>query len=217
MDDATLVATRRSLHAVAETLLAGPQHRRSGTIRLAISREGFRTWPTTGPPTVSVRGTALVIDDNAELVLPLLGTIGELATTSGLDLGAPEDVYDLVSAVAASDQLHVDEVAAGQIAAAFAIGDEALRVLAPQDDPILWPEHFDVSTTVGEIGYGVSPGDSLIAEPYAYVGPRQRRRGAFWNQPFGAATTVRELGGAQAVLDYFRRGQAQAAIDPTVD
>ncbi len=74
-----------------------------------------------------------------------------------------------------------------------------------------------MSTTVGEIGYGVSPGDSLIPQPYAYVAPWKRRRGSLWNQPFGAAATVRSLGGTQAVLDFFRRGQAQAANDPTID
>ena len=33
--------TRRSLHGVAELLLAGPQHRAHGTIRLRVTPGGF--------------------------------------------------------------------------------------------------------------------------------------------------------------------------------
>jgi hypothetical protein len=40
MDEHVLSATRRSLHAVAEQLLAGPQHREQGTIRLRVSPPG---------------------------------------------------------------------------------------------------------------------------------------------------------------------------------
>ncbi len=139
MDDSALVATRDSLHAVAETLLAGPQHRRSGTIRLAVSPGGFRTWPEAGPPVVSVRGIELVVDDTAELVHPLRGTIGELATAAGLDLGAPEGLYAIASPANPTDQLHVDADAAGQIAAALALGDQALRLLVPQVVPSCGP------------------------------------------------------------------------------
>jgi hypothetical protein len=43
LDDAdTYVRTRRQLHGVAEILIAEPQHRRNGTLRLAVSRLGFR-------------------------------------------------------------------------------------------------------------------------------------------------------------------------------
>ena len=41
MDEQVLSATRRSLHAVAEQLLAGPQHRAQGTIRLQVTPGGF--------------------------------------------------------------------------------------------------------------------------------------------------------------------------------
>jgi hypothetical protein len=40
MDEHMLTATRLSLHAVAEQLLAGPQHRTHGTIRLRITLAG---------------------------------------------------------------------------------------------------------------------------------------------------------------------------------
>jgi hypothetical protein len=43
MDTETVVRTRRALHAVAETLLAGPQYRTSGTIRSQACPGGFAT------------------------------------------------------------------------------------------------------------------------------------------------------------------------------
>jgi len=63
------------------------------------------------------------------------------------------------------------------------------------------------------VGYGVSPGDRFITEPYAYVSPPEPRTGEFWNQPFGAARTMRELddGYADAVLAFFLDGRRRAA------
>ena len=52
-----LAGTRASLHAVAELLLAGPQFRRSGTIRLRVLGEGFGT---VADPDLRVDGTDLI-------------------------------------------------------------------------------------------------------------------------------------------------------------
>ena len=41
MSDSAVVSTRRQLHAVAENLIAGPQYRAAGTIRLAVRADGF--------------------------------------------------------------------------------------------------------------------------------------------------------------------------------
>jgi hypothetical protein len=70
-------------------------------------------------------------------------------------------------------------------------------------EPVLWPEHFDLAVTVDEVNYGVSPGDTYLDEPYAYVGPWQARTGPFWNAPFGAARPLSELGDADAVAGFF--------------
>ena len=93
----------------------------------------------------------------------------------------------------------------------FAIGDAALRTLAPDQQPVLWPEHFDVAITLDEVNYGVSPGDTGIPEPYAYVGPWTPRTGDFWNTPFGAARPLTTLGDDRAVLAFFREGQQRAS------
>ena len=43
----TLTKTRLQLHGIAECLLAGPEHRATGEIALAVSPGGFAT--TAGP------------------------------------------------------------------------------------------------------------------------------------------------------------------------
>src|SRR5690349_15453235 len=53
-----LVPTRRALHGVAELLLAGPQYRATGTIRLLVTGTGFRTLRE---PVVAVDGDVLVV------------------------------------------------------------------------------------------------------------------------------------------------------------
>ncbi len=94
---------------------------------------------------------------------------------------------------------------------ALAVGDAALRAFAPEETPVLWPEHLDVGISRDEVNYGVSPGDASVAEPYAYVGPWTPRTGEFWNQPFGAARPLSALGDAGAVADFFREGARLAA------
>ena len=72
MDEHALTATRRSLHAVAERLLAGPQYREHGEIRLQVTPGGFGQFR--GP--LRVDGTEIVGSDRR---VPLRGTIGEVA------------------------------------------------------------------------------------------------------------------------------------------
>ena len=83
----------------------------------------------------------------------------------------------------------------------------------PADAPVLWPEHFDVGIAFDNVNYGVSAGDDDIPEPYAYVGPWQPPPvGGFWTKPYGAARTVRELGGAAEILAFFDEGHSAAAV-----
>ena len=75
---------------------------------------------------------------------------------------------------------------------------------------MLWPEHFDIATTLDEVNYGVSPGDDYLAAPYAYVGPwdRDGLDDAFWNAGFGAAAPLDTLGDETAVAAFFAQGRA---------
>jgi hypothetical protein len=189
MDANELVATRRSFHSVAELIMAGPQYRRSGTIRLKVTPGGFGT---ISDPELRVEGHELVAGGDR---LPLDGaTIREIGSATGVEAGAPENLYKDGSGASVDDVL--------------AAGDAALRALAPAQTPVLWPEHFDLGITIDEVNYGVSLGDGYIEVPYAYVGPWKPRTGDFWNAPFGAA---RPLGELQDLAGFFEEGRRRAA------
>jgi hypothetical protein len=200
MDQDKLVATRRSLHGVAELLMDGPQYRAEGTIRLRVTPGGFATVAT---------GVAV---DGAELVWPtgraaLVGTYRDLATAAGIDIGPPVGIYDDGPGIGPEEALAVDPDAAAVLAGWWAAGEAALRTVAGGVEPVLWPEHFDLAATSEGLTYGVSPGDGGIAEPYAYVLPPEPRTGPFWNAPFGAARTASELTGPDAVAAFFAEGR----------
>jgi hypothetical protein len=194
--------TRLALHAVAEQLLAGPQYRASGTIRLRVIEGGFAT---VAEPDVRVDGDDLVTDG---IRVALDGaSIAALAAEVGLTAGAPDGVYPAGPAVAANDELHVDVAMAAKLAETFAVGNTALRSIAPDVEPVLWPEHFDIAIRVDDVNYGVSPGDEYLAEPYAYVGVDPVPSDPFWNAPFGAARPLADLPGVDAVVAFFQAGR----------
>jgi hypothetical protein len=202
-----LAKTRRSLHAVAELVLAGPQYRRSGTIRLRVTPGGLAT---VTDPEVRVDGVRLVTGDQQWSIAG--HSCAELAEAIGRPLSSLKDVYHDATDVSEVEPLDVQRAAAAWLMRCWVAGDEALRRLAPTETPVVWPEHFDVAIRLDDVNYGVSPGDIHIDEPYAYVGPPTKRTGAFWNQPFGAARTMRELGGADPVqvLAFFTEGRRNA-------
>lgn len=201
--DEQLVATRRSLHGVAELVIAGPQHRAAGTIRLKVTPGGFGGVRSA----VRIEGSDLVWGGGRA---PLKGTCRELADAAGVDVGAPVGVYGETSGVDPDEPLAIDAVAVALLADWFARGDAALRALAPAEEPVLWPEHFDVGIAVDEVNYGVSPGDAAHQRPYAYVGPWTPREGDFWNASFGALRPADDLPDADAVLAFFAEGRSLA-------
>jgi hypothetical protein len=206
MDIETVARTRRSLHAVAELVLAGPQYRSSGTIRLRACAGGFAT---------SVGADLRVV--GAELVAPgqVLSlewtTCAALGAALGLTAGAPAGLYGEGAGRAADDAVEVDPSAARRLLHCFALGDAAMRGLFPGAEPVIWPEHFDIGVTADEVNYGVSLGDAFLSEPYAYVGPHAPRQGGFWNAPFGAARAIGELGGVMGVTAFLEEGRRLAA------
>ncbi|MGW4898363.1 hypothetical protein ACWEQL_39910 [Kitasatospora sp. NPDC004240] len=205
MDIETIERTRRALHAVAELVLAGPQHRASGTIRLRACPGGFAT---SVEPRLRVIGAELVA--HGQVLSLERTTCTALGEALGLACGAPAGLYEDGPGIEADATLEVDPAAARLLAHCFALGDAALRGLFPDADPVLWPEHFDLGVTVDEVNYGVSPGDSYQPEPYAYVGPHTPREGDFWNAPFGAARTIRELGEVGGLLSFLDQGRRLA-------
>lgn len=196
--------TRLSLHAVAELLLAGPQYDASGTLRLRVVPGGFGT---IAEPQLSVVGVALVA--GSKEVLLDGRTIDEIAQDIAVTPRPLADIQKDHTDLRPDDVLTVDPVGATQIAEAFRIGAAALAAYAPSSEAVLWPEHFDVGIAVDEVNYGVSPGDTYVEVPYAYVGPwnLDGLDDPFWNAPFGAAAPLSELGDEAGVAAYFERGR----------
>ncbi|KUI46113.1 hypothetical protein AU198_00730 [Mycobacterium sp. GA-1199] len=205
------VATRRQLRGVAESLIAGPQYRSAGTIRLAVRPDGFAAVALP----LSVHGTDLVFQDGS---VALAGRVAAIAEAAGVVAGPPEGVYRIVDPLPAHAELTLDPDAAAWLQRAHYAGGYALKHVLPQQHPTLWPEHFDVAAVEDEVNYGVSAGDETHPTPYAYVGPWQKRRGPFWNAPFGAlypldaAHDVDTL--AALVTEFFERGRTELGIRP---
>ncbi len=196
-------ATRRQLHGVAELLIAGPQYREHGTIRLRVTPGGFGGVASG----VTVDGVDLVRPAGR---VPLAGRIGDVAAAAGIDCGAPDGLYADGSGLAADDELDLNPGTVAALTDWFALGDRALREFAAGSEPVLWPEHFDLGITVDEVNYGVSPGDSGNEQPYAYIGPWTPRTGEFWNAPFGALRAADEFGSAAALVAFFAEGRARS-------
>jgi hypothetical protein len=215
--DAAVVAARRTLHAVAEHLFAGPQWRHTQEIALEVTAEGFasRFPPAPGIDALELAGTDVVSRPSGTAV-PLRGSVRAVAADLGVTPGAPEDLYGEHAELGPDDELVVDPAAVAVVLSALTAGAAALGELAAGTDhgtetPVLWPEHFDVGLALDEVNYGVSAGDAAHDLPYAYVGPWTPRAGAFWNEPFGASRPVAELRDAAGILAFFREGRALAA------
>lgn len=181
---ADVVATRRQLHGVAESFVAGPQYRATGKVRLAVRQDGFSATTLA----IEVHGTTLVWPGGS---VELAGPVHDLAAATGLDVGPPPaTVYRSVAALDQHTVLDLDAAAADVIYRSLYAGGFAIKAVLPEAHPVLWPEHFDVGATVDEVNYGVSAGDDFHELPYAYVGPwnfhAAPRSGPLWNAPFGA-------------------------------
>ena len=202
-----LAVTRRSLHGVAELVLAGPQYRATGKLRLGIVPGGFATILT---PRLLVDGSRVAGAEGATVAIGGR-TPRALGAELGVAAGRPEGAYDGGSGVDPDEPLALDDGQARVIMGALALGHDALVAFAAGESPVLWPEHFDVAIRVHDMNFGVSPGDGFIEEPYAYVGVSSPPAGdMFWNAPFGAAVPLRELPDASAVTGFFAEGRDRA-------
>ena len=207
MSQDELAVTRRSLHGVAELVLAGPQYRATGKLRLGVVPGGFATILT---PRLRVDGSRVA---GADGVTVAIGgrTPRALAVELGVAAGRPEGMYEGGSGVNPDETLALDADQADVIIGALAAGPDALIAFAADESPVLWPEHFDVAVRVHDMNFGVSPGDGFIEEPYAYVGVASPPAGdLFWNAPFGAAVPLRELPDASAAAGFFAAGRERA-------
>ena len=201
--------TRHSLHGVAECILAGPQYRNSGTIRLRVLQAGFAT---VADPVVRVSGTDLVAAGGRRI--PLQGRMSDIAAEAGLAAVVP-DLYSDHAEVGPADDVEVDAREAARLSSWLARGEAALALVAPASQRVLWPEHFDLAVTVEEVNLGVSPGDEHRRGPYAYVGPWDADEllraddHPFWNATFGATLDEPAAVDAEAIARFFRAGMVR--------
>lgn len=194
---ATLVDTRERLHRLAERVLSPARAAANGKIALRWTREGFGTPFYGADEQVRLEGTELVrVSAGTERRAPLT-TLRDAARFAGVPLEGDDAPLD------------VDATAAAFLAAWFGFAAavlEELRAGVPAElEPSrvqLWPEHFDMAVELGSeadgrrAGYGLSPGDELHPEPYAYVVPWQApvADAALWN---ASAFAGAELGYAE--------------------
>jgi hypothetical protein len=207
--DNVYVDTRRQLRGVAESLIAGPQHRASGTIRLAVRPDGF----TGVSIPIAAHGTDLVFPTGS---VPLVGPVSAIA--AGLDPGPPDGVYEIVDPLSADAVLDIDPAAAEWIHRSHYAGGHAITNVLADQHPVLWPEHFDGAVTEDEVNYGVSAGDDYHPTPYAYVGPWTQHTGPFWNAPFGAIHPLAAADDVDAltsrIADFFERARRELPKQP---
>jgi len=205
---AALATTRQRMHGIGECLMAGPQRRAGGRFTLRVTPGGFAT---TGAPALRLDGTEIVVGESRRV--PITGTFAELADALGVVFGPPPDAYPDGSGAGPDDEVALDAATARHLQDWYLLADAALRVLAPRETPILWPEHFDVAVLLDDTSYGASPGDGFHATPYAYVstvavsgaegGPD------FWNAPFGAVRGHEQMHGIEDLVTFWRTAQAR--------
>jgi hypothetical protein len=203
---ASYATTRHSLHGLAELVLAGPRYVAGGSMRLRADHDGIRTWDD---PAVRLSGGDLVHGGSH---IPVDGlTFGQAAAELGLTAQSLDHVYHDGPHVRSDERIALDPAEVAVVEQALDIGNEGLRAFAPEVEPVLWPEHFDIAITLGDVNYGVSPGDGHHEHAYAYVGPHEARQGAFWNAPFGAVRPMSDLADAAALVRFFEEGAREAA------
>ena len=201
-DPEVLASTRQRLHGIGECLMAGPQRRAGGRFTLRVTPGGFAT---TGEPAVRLDVTDLVVDESRRVAVH--GTFTQMADALGVDFGPPPDGYPDGSGTNPTDDIALDEPSARLIVDWYRLTDAALRVMAPRETPILWPEHFDVAILLDDTSYGASPGDSFHAMPYAYVSAGEHCDSKFWNAPFGAIRSYQKMKNLQDLVSFWRTAQ----------
>jgi hypothetical protein len=216
-------ATRDGWHRLAEHVLAAAEYAETGEISLRPVAGGFETThPLRGNARLSVVNTELVVVDDAGLRTTPLTTVAEAARFIGVEPGMPAAVYPPATPLEPDAPLRLDARCTQALAAWYELANTALVQLsvelgaAPQE-PILWPEHFDVGITIDAVNYGASPGDDHVALPYLYVGPHAGAppRDEYWNASFGAARTSEQIASLDEAVAFFRAGHRRLSESST--
>lgn len=219
MDATGLDATRLSLHAIAEHVLAADLWHHTGKIGLRRTSGGF------GQPEVLVDGVRhrLRVDGTHLVVLEgdverweELTTPAAAAAFAGTELGAPTEVFAPLTELHPHEELRIDPGAAKVLHDWFAFVDAVLEELRRRHRDRrpsisqLWPEHFDLAFTVSEVNVGGSPGDADHPEPYLYVGPWAPVEGETWNEPWGLSIPASQVADEAAAVEALDEGMQAA-------
>jgi hypothetical protein len=232
---AALVATRLSLHALAEHVLCAARHRINGKIGLRFTRGGFGTPFFGTDEQVRVEGRTLVhtASKTAREARTDLTTLGDAASAVGIAPGAPSDLFTPTTPLDVDRPFDLDTAALDVFAWWYGFSTAVfaqLRADAASNPPgapppsfvQIWPEHFDASCDLGDAAaahranFGASPGDAEHPEPYLYVGPWDTSFLAetpdpYWNEPFGSSLPYAALADATdartAALAFLREGR----------
>ena len=230
----TFHETRLALHRLAVYVLSPARRRVNGKIALRWTHGGFGT-PFFGDDVqVRVAGIDLVRQEGRDAWIAPIGSLRDAARfvlDGEPDLAWAAD-FDVPDAGDLDAPLHVDAEAARWLADWFGFGFSVLEELRSGPESAdasrvqLWVEHFDcafecLSDAEGRrAGYGFSPGDAAISEPYVYVVPWTFDRvpaGPRWNATSfnGAVLTFSEFADATdqraAALTFLRECRALLA------
>jgi len=225
VEEDVLAATRQGLHELAEQVLSADLYRHTGHIGLRPAPGGITT-PNTIVDGVArqvrIEGVDLVVVVAEERIAVPITTVGDAAAVIDLMPGAPP-VYEAATEVLPDRALELDPVAVGVVADWFGFGDEALeRFVAEHVADVfgpaqLWPEHFDLAVHArddgrGELVLGVSPGDDVDPQPYAYVawqGFTDASRTAdpnWWNRPWGRHAPAEDFRTTEDLVAFYEDG-----------
>jgi hypothetical protein len=215
----SVIATRRSVHAICEHILAGVRHGDRGKIGLRCSDGRVHTGPLSDGSTVGVVGDELFRSGaDGEKRAPIT-TLRDAGRFAGIEPGVPGRLWEPITTFDLDGALSVNAAAFAELVAWFDLVIAALESLQESDPEAdwaavtLWPEHFDLATSARSVNVGGSGGDAYHELPYAYVGPFDRSGLADddrWNAPFGSFRPATDVDAASLVM-YFADDYRHAA------
>jgi len=175
--------TRLALHRLAVYVVSPARRRANGKIALRWTFGGLGTPFFGADEQVRIAGDHLVRQHGGHACVEPLTT---LTAAAEFVLGGPPDVawaepFDVPPAGDPDEHLAVDAAAAAFLGDWYGFATSVLEELRSDPESTdtsrvqVWPEHFDAAfdSLPGDrrAGFGASPGDASVGEPYLYVVP----------------------------------------------
>ena len=225
---ARFAETRLALHRLAAYVVSPARRRVNTKMALRWTLGGLGTPFFGADEQVRIVGTQIVRQRDSRAQAEPVTTLAAAAAFV-LD-GAPDiewaERFDVPPAGDPGEELPVDAHAAEFLGDWYGFGTSVLEELRSERESTepsrvqLWPEHFDVAIDClpgdRRAGFGASPGDAAVDEPYLYVvphAPDAARTSDVWNaESFrGAILPMSDLVDVPdqrtAALTFFRRAR----------